>query len=153
MKGLRLLGTFTRNRVKKTFWNRLFSSFFCEGCSSEDKSSVGREGEKRQIFLSLAPNSWILRVLQVVLVVKTLPANVGDIRDLDWIPGLGRSSGGGRGNLLQYPCLENPMDRAAWQATVHEVAKSRTRLKRLSTKQFCVMTPSFALCPLRWSLS
>ena len=49
------------------------------------------------------------------------------------IPGLGRSPGGGHSNPLQYPCLENPMDRGAWQATVHRVAKSRTRLKRLGT--------------------
>ena len=67
--------------------------------------------------------------------VTTLPASAGDRRDLDWIPGSGGSSGGGRGNPLQYSCLENPMDRAAWQATVHEVAKSRTRLKRLSTRE------------------
>ena len=45
---------------------------------------------------------------------------------------LGRSPGEGNGNPLQYSCLENPMDRGAWQAAVHEVAESRTRLKRLS---------------------
>ena len=48
--------------------------------------------------------------------------------DLGWIPGLGRSPGGGRGNPLQYSCLENPMDRGAWQATVHGVSKSLTWL-------------------------
>ena len=48
--------------------------------------------------------------------------------DLGLIPGLGRSSGGGHGNLLQYSCLENPMDRGAWRATVPEIAKSWTRL-------------------------
>ena len=47
------------------------------------------------------------------------------------IPGLGRCPGGGHGNLLQYSCLENPMDRGAWRATVHGVTKSRTRLKGL----------------------
>ena len=47
---------------------------------------------------------------QVALVVKNLPANAGDKRDLSSIPGLGRSSGGGHGNPLQYSCLENPMD-------------------------------------------
>ena len=52
------------------------------------------------------------------------------------ISGLGRSSGGGRGNLLQCSCLENPMDRRAWQATVHRVAKSQTQLKRLSTHAY-----------------
>ena len=48
--------------------------------------------------------------------VKNLPANAGDIRDVGSIPGLGRSSGRGHGNPLQYSCLENPMDRGAWQA-------------------------------------
>ena len=61
--------------------------------------------------------------------VKNLPTNSGDIRDLGSIPGLGRSPGEGNGNPLQYSCLVNPMDRGAWQAMVHEVAKSQTRLK------------------------
>ena len=50
---------------------------------------------------------------QVALVVKNLPANARDIRDVGSVPGWGRSPGGGRGNLLQYSCLENPMDRGA----------------------------------------
>ena len=49
--------------------------------------------------------------------VKYLPANAGDLRDLGSIPGLGRSAGGGHGNPLQCSCLENPMDRGAWHAT------------------------------------
>ena len=65
---------------------------------------------------------------QVVLVVKNLPANAGDTGDMGLIPGSGRSSGGGQGNPLQYSCLENPTDRAAWRATVHRVMKSWTRL-------------------------
>ena len=65
----------------------------------------------------------------VVLVVKNLPANTGDIRDVGLIPGLGRSLGGGNGNPLWYTCLENPRDRGAWWATVHRVTKSQTRLK------------------------
>ena len=60
--------------------------------------------------------SWI-SASQVVLVVKNLPATAGDVRDVGLIPGLGRSPGGGDGNPLQYSCLENPMDRGAWQAT------------------------------------
>ena len=60
-------------------------------------------------------------------VVKNLPANAGDI-DLGLIPGLGRAPGGGNGNLLQCYCLGNPMDRGAWWATVHGVAKSQTQL-------------------------
>ena len=48
--------------------------------------------------------------------VKNLPANAGDRKDMGSIPGLGRSLGGGHGNPLQYSCLENPMDRGAWRA-------------------------------------
>ena len=66
---------------------------------------------------------------QVALVLKNPPATAGDIRDLGLIPGSGRSSGGGNGNPLQYSCLKNPMDRGAWQAIVHRVAKSQTQLK------------------------
>ena len=51
---------------------------------------------------------------QVALVVKNPPANVGDIRDVGLIPGLGRSPGGGHSNPLQYSCLQNPMDQEAW---------------------------------------
>ena len=63
------------------------------------------------------------------MVLKNSPANAGNIRDMGSIPGLGRSPGGGHGNPLQYSCLENPVDRGAWQATVHGVAKSQTRPK------------------------
>ena len=49
--------------------------------------------------------------------------------DKGLIPGPGRSPGGGHGNPLQYSCLENPMDRGAWRATVHSIAQSQTRLK------------------------
>ena len=57
-------------------------------------------------------------------VVKNLPANAGDARDMGSIPGSGRSSGGGNGTPLQYSCLGNPMDKGAWWALVHGVAKS-----------------------------
>ena len=62
----------------------------------------------------------------MALVVKNLPANAGDIRDVGSIPGLGISLGGGHGSPLQYSCLENSMDRGAWWATVHRIAKSWT---------------------------
>ena len=62
----------------------------------------------------------------VVLVVKNLPANAGDLRVMDLIPGWGRFPGGGHNNPLQYSCLENPMDRGAWMATVCGVAMSWT---------------------------
>ena len=64
--------------------------------------------------------------------VKNPLTNVGDIRDVGLIPGSGRSSGGGNGNPLQFSCLENSMDREAWQATVHRVAKSQTLLSNLA---------------------
>ena len=69
---------------------------------------------------------------QVALLIKNLAANVGDIRDECLIPGLGGSPRGGHGDPLQYSCLENPMEREAWWATVHGVTKSQTQLKRLS---------------------
>ena len=66
--------------------------------------------------------------------VKNPPASAGDVRGAGLISGSGRSPGGGHGNTLQYSCLENPTDRGAWRATVHEVAKTQTRLKRLTTQ-------------------
>ena len=67
-----------------------------------------------------------IQASQVALVVKNPPANAGDIRDVGSIPGSGRSPGGGHGDPLQYSCLENPMDRGAWWATVYGMAKSWT---------------------------
>ena len=67
---------------------------------------------------------------KVALVVKNPPASAGDAGS---VLVSGRSPGGGNGSPLQYSCLENPMDREAWWATVHGVTKSRTLLKRLST--------------------
>ena len=67
--------------------------------------------------------------------VKNLPANAGDTEDAGSTPGLGRSPGVGNGNPLEYSCLENSMDRRAWQATIHGVAKSRTRLSTHRTSK------------------
>ena len=69
---------------------------------------------------------YIRWVSQVALVVKSPPASAGDIGDLGSIPGFGRSLAEGHGNSLQYSCLENPMDRGAWCATVHRVTNSLT---------------------------
>ena len=66
------------------------------------------------------------RAFQVVLVVKNLPARAGDLRDMGSVLELGRSSGEGQGNPLQYSCLEDPTDREAWQATVRRVSESDT---------------------------
>ena len=69
----------------------------------------------------------------MALVVKNPPANAGDVRDTSLVHGSGRFPGGGHGNPLQYFCLKNPMDKGAWWAIVHKVAKSQIRLRQLST--------------------
>ena len=63
---------------------------------------------------------------RVTLAVKNLPVCAGDAGDTGSISGLGRSPGGGNGNPLQYSCLENSVDKGAWRATVHGIAKSWT---------------------------
>ena len=80
---------------------------------------------------------WYKEVIQVVLVVKNLPANAGDIRDMNSIPVSGRYPWGGHGNLLQYSCLQNPMNTGAWWAPAHRFANSLTQLKRLSRQAKC----------------
>ena len=72
------------------------------------------------------------------IVVKNPPASKGDIRDVDSIPGSGKSPGVGNVNPLQYSCLENVMDRGAWWAAVHEVTKSQIQLSA------CVHTHTLA---------
>ena len=81
--------------------------------------------EFRKIVMILAI---LNRASQVALMVKNPPANEGDMREDDLIPGSGRSPGGGNGNLLLYLRLEKSMDRGAWWATVHGVAKSWMQL-------------------------
>ena len=78
-------------------------------------------------FQRLPALGWVMEIAsQVALVVKNLPANAGDVRDVGSIPGLGRFPGGGHGNPLQCSCLENPRDGGAWWAAVYGVAQSRT---------------------------
>ena len=84
---------------------------------------------------------------QVALVLKNLRASAGDIRKSGLIPGSGRSSAGWYGYPLLYSCLENPMDRGAWWARVHEVTESWTRLKGLSMHT-CTLPNITALVPL-----
>ena len=75
--------------------------------------------------------------------VKNPPENVGDLGS---IPGLGRCPGEGNGNPLLYSCLENSMDRGAWQATVHVVTKSRPQLSDLHSLLFCLDLLGFKNC-------
>ena len=100
---------------------------------------------------SLMENYGQIGASQVALVVKNMSANAGDIRDV------GRSPGVGNGNPLQYSCLENPMDRGAWRATVHGVKKGWIWLKQLSmhgqigVKTFHILLSlyqSSSICPI-----
>ena len=92
----------------------------------DERESSGQDSQR-----SLGPGACALRITEVLpgasqgaLVVKNPSANAGDARDMGMIPGSGRSPGGRHGNPLQYSCPENPMDRGAWQATVHGAAES-----------------------------
>ena len=78
-----------------------------------------------------------VRILPRWLSNKESTCNAGDVGSN---PGLGRSPGGGHGNLLQYSCLENLKDRGTWQATVHRVTKSWKHLRQLSTAQHFILS-------------
>ena len=88
----------------------------------------------------------------MALVVNSLSANAGDLRDMGSIPESGRSPGGGHDNSPQCSCLEILMDREAWQATVHRVTKSWTRLKQLSMHA-CTLTINLTLIIMTQKLS
>ena len=94
------------------------------GFSAFSKSSLNIW--KFSVHVLLKPN--------LELVVKNLPANARDLREVGSVSGSGRSPGGGHGNPLQYSCLENPMERGAWWATAHGVTKIRTRLSNCAWK-------------------
>ena len=94
---------------------------FCRQCWQAKRDSIWWHLVEGRVWAS-----------QVALLVKTPPANAGDIRDTGSIPGLGRSPGGKHGNPLQYSFLENAWDRAAWLATVHGVPQSQTWLSDLA---------------------
>jgi len=83
--------------------------------------------------------------------VKNPPASAGDMRDAGSIPGSERSPGGGHGIPFHHSCLQNPMDRGAWRATVHRVTKSRTQLKQLNTRASSQLHSSKDFHPFRSS--
>ena len=98
----------------------MFSEKGSEGISREisyKHENRKKAGKSYQLF-------YLLWASQAVLVVKNLPASTGDLRDTGSVPGSGTSPGGGRSNSLQYSCLESPLDRGAWWATVHGVTNS-----------------------------
>ena len=83
---------------------------------------------------------------------KESACSAGDTGDLGLIPGLGRSLGEGNGSPPLHSCLENPMDRGRWQATVHRVAKSWTQLKQLSVQACTLCTLLYNLDLLKYLL-
>ena len=102
---------------------------------SSYKATLERETQ------ALPPTLWIkytralinTAMVKILQVVKNPPAKAGELRDAGLIPGSERSPGGEHGNPLQYSCLENPMDRGAWWATVHGVAKAKRWLSTAHT--------------------
>ena len=90
-------------------------------------NKLGIEGAYLNIIKAL--HEKLTEASQVALVVKIPPANARDVKDIALIPGSGRPPEEGHGNTLQYPCLENPINRRAGRATVHRVTKSWIRLK------------------------
>ena len=93
---------------------------------------VAKSPTRLSDWTELSWTEWPPLASHVVLLVKNLSANAGDIRDTGLNPRLRRSLGGGHGNTVQYSCLENPMDRGSWQATILKVTKNRTQLKRFT---------------------
>ena len=90
------------------------------------------------------PNYTCVWAFQEPLVVKSLPANAGDLKHMGSSPGCGVAPGGSHSNTLQYSCLENLMDRGSWQAVVHRVAKSQTQTEVTQHACACI----HALCML-----
>ena len=100
-------------------------------CLWLDPNQVRGSSQRRNISHYL-PVMDALVAFQMAQVVKNPLATAGDARDKCSIPGSGRSPGGGYGNLLQYSCWENCMDRGAWQATVYGVTNESDTIESLS---------------------
>ena len=112
---------------------KILNQWILDYCRNIRKTIVEESSIKYDMWPSGLLNVWIIITANIFSAYyepgspddKESACNAGDLGS---IPGLGRSPGGGNGNPLQYSCLENPMDRGAWQVTVHGVAKSRTWL-------------------------
>ena len=118
------------------FWGPLMAQAFGEvpGKVMKNQAAISAMLQPVLLWLLLKTNKNLLLcgASQTVLVVENLPPNAGDVRDVGSVPGWGSSPGGGHGNPFQYSCLEKHMDRTAWWATVHRVAKSQTRRSHLA---------------------
>ena len=110
------------------------TTLYCLLALKECRMTKSRQGQGNGFPPNASRGTWLYQHLasQVALAVKNPPAGAGDLGGVGSIPGSGRCPGVGHGNPLQDSCLENPMDREAWQATVHGVTQSQKQLKRLS---------------------
>ena len=130
--------------VGKILWRRKWqpAPVFLPGKSHGQRSLAGYRpwACKESDMTEWLNNNYSSLLLLIILLLpwglssQEFACNAGAAGDLDSIPGSGRSPGGGHGYPLQYSCLENPMNRGAWQAIVHRVAKSQTWLKQLNTQ-------------------
>ena len=137
--GVRLI-FFIMLRNSSIFYEK-FGGYWCVCLWEGEKKKEGKEvwrknkrgrGRERQRGMEIQLN-YILLQITLALVVKNLPANSEDSRNVSSIPGSGRSLGEGHGNPLQCSWLKNPVDRGAWQATMHRAAKSWTRCSDLAS--------------------
>ena len=112
-------------------WSYLQNEWIHKCVPTSRKSYCKKWGRRIEYSIGEWGTAWLCSHLQiwafqVVLAVKNLPANAGDVRVTCAVPGSGRSAGGGHDNTLQYSCLEVSMDRGGWQAAVHSVTQSQT---------------------------
>ena len=107
------------------WWEMKHYCFHLENSRLSPYTNLRGQGEQELMFLMLRSRNNLRASHTVTLVVKNSPANAGD-RDADSILGSGRFPGGGHGNPARYYCLEDPMDRGAWWATVQRVAELDT---------------------------
>ena len=122
----------------------IMRTWLCLGLIPSLKSllAVAQTCSYLRIFAPAMPSAWNSLPPIICLsfsggsVVKNLPANARDLGDSNLIPGSGKSPGGGNDNPFQYSCLGNPIDRGAWQATVHGITKSHTEWKCMHRHPF-----------------
>ena len=114
---------------------------------TEESSRLQSMGSQ-SVRISLVTKQQKIVMFPGGLVVKNLPANAGDIRDVGSIPGWGRSPGGGHGNPPQYSCLKNPVDGGDWQATVHRYQRVGHTWSNLACMQVLLGKKWFTLCTI-----
>ena len=137
----------SRVRPSATQWTAAFQAPPSMGFSRQEYWRGVPLPSTTSMSISTSMCNLISLASQVVLVVKNPPANTRDVRDVHSISGWGRSPGGGHGNPFQCSRPDTPMDRGAWRATVHRVAKSRTRLSDWALTQTSACSHTLHLLP------